>query len=363
MNTIYLRGIVLLLSLLLFACGQDTDSVAPNNNTSQSTRIAEPPAAIHRKPVVIRHVITNELAQDNKVKPFRTITIDGDILDLVVSGMQLLVASNGFFEVYNLENFERTRRQNFEKIENFYGDLHLPRVFSADMSPSGEQIVFVKETAGGKSVVQLQEASNLTTLITENANLAIRKIRFLDENRLLMATIESEVILFDLNDLAVSYKHQLSLSSFSDFSINLENHQVALADESGVIPYFGGDHGKIDYLLKGGNLDKIFDIDLAKKRIITGGKDRSVSIYNLESGVVDKYLTDFYIYAVALDENAEQALFILDEDNHVGLFDIKAEELTAILHGDGKSLGFLTFISDHQALGATYNQIFLWSFR
>jgi WD40 repeat protein len=178
-----------------------------------------------------------------------------------------------------------------------------------------------------------------------------------------MATIESEVILFNLNELSVTYKHQLSLSSFSDFSINLENHQVVLADESGAIPYFDGDSGRVKFLLKGGNLDKIFDIDIVKNRIITGGKDRSVSIYNLESGVVDKYSTDFYIYAVALDENAERALLILDEDNHVGLFDIKAGKITAILQGDGKSLGFLKFISDHQALGATYNQIFLWSFR
>ena len=373
MRTVYLRGLFLLFSLLLSSCGQhaDTQSAEDNasenyareDNVSPSNGEKESAVSVHRKPVIRRHVISNELAQEDMVEPFITIPIDGDILDLVVSGIQLLVASNGFFEVYNLENFERIRRQNFEKIENFYGDLHLPRLFSADMSPDGKQIVFVKETAGGNSVVQMQEASNFVTLITEDANLAIRKIRFLDEDSLLMATIESEVILFDLNKLEVVYKHQLSLSSFSNFSINLENHQVALADESGVIPYFGGDHGKIDYLLEGGNLDKIFDIDIARKRIITGGKDRSVSIYNLESGVVDKYFTDFYIYAVALDENAEQALFILDEDNHVGLFDIKAEKITSILHGDSKSLGFLTFVSDHQALGATYNQIFLWSFR
>ena len=378
MMTVYLRGLVLLFSFLLSSCGQDADTQsgennAPENNALENNALEdnvspsisekESAVSIHRKPVVRRQVISRELAQDDTIEPFRTIPIDGDILDLVVAGMQLLVASNGFFEVYNLEDFERIRRQNFEKIENFYGDLHLPRLFSADISPSGRQIVFVKETAGGKSVVQLQEASSLTTLIAESANLAIRKIRFLDEDSLLMATIESEVILFDLKESVVVYKHQLSLSSFSDFSINLENHQVVLADESGAIPYFGGDFGKIDYLLEGGNLDKIFDIDIAKKKIITGGKDRSVSIYNLESGVVDKYLTDFYIYAVALDENAEQAIFILDEDNHVGLFDIKAKKITAILHGDGKSLGFLTFISDHQALGATYNQIFLWSFR
>ncbi len=378
MLTLYQRGIVLLFSLLLFACGQETarqstGSIAPKNNApgnnvhkknvSTSIGNAEPaPALIHRKPAVRRQVISNELTNGDPIEPFRVIHIDGDILDLVVSGIQLLVASNGFMEVYELENFERVKRMDFEKIENFYGDLHLPHLFSADISPSG-MIVFVKETANGKSVVQLQEGSGAITLIPENANLAIRKVRFLDEANILMATIESEVILFNLNESSMSYKHQLSLSAFSDFSINLENHQVVLADESGVIPYFDGDSGRVEFLLKGGNLDKIFDIDIAKNRIITGGKDRSVSIYNLESDVVDKYSTDFYIYAVALDENAERALLILDEDNHVGLFDIKTGKITAILQGDGKSLGFLKFISDHQALGATYNQIFLWSFR
>lgn len=373
MLTFYQRGLVLLFSLLLFACGQETErqstgSIALEKNALEknaSTPIsnAEPaPTIIHRKPAVRRQIISNELANGDPIEPFTVIHIDGDILDLVVSGIQLLVASNGFMEVYELENFERVRRMDFEKIENFYGDLHLPHLFSADISPSG-MIVFVKETANGKSVVQLQITSGVVTLIPESANLAVRKVRFLDEANILMATIESEVILFNLNELSVSYKHQLSLSSFSDFSINLENHQVVLADESGVIPYFDGDSGRVKFLLKGGNLDKIFDIDIVKNRIITGGKDRSVSIYNLETDVVDKYSTDFYIYAVALDENAERALLILDEDNHVGLFDIKAGKITAILQGDGKSLGFLKFISDHQALGATYNQIFLWSFR
>jgi WD40 repeat protein len=361
MNSRTPRVLGFALILMLTACDNTQDSTlgsAPNQVSAPRQVQHTTPTRQHSR--VVRHDI--QLDVRNTLEPYQTLSIENDILDLVVHDGRMLVSSVGFIAIYDLHNLEPVSRFEFDKIENFYGDLNFPRLYSADLSRHDDRIVFVKETASGKTVVQMQYGSEETTLIPEDENLAIRKIRFLDEHRILMATIESEAVIYDLRKSMITYKKQLSHSSFSDFAINPKSHDFVFATESGAIPLVDGDTGEIKTIIEGGNLDDIYSIEFADRVIITAGKDRSVSVYNLDSNLVEKFTSEFYFFAISLNTGTQSALFVVNEANQVGLFDLDRQKVRILLNGAGKSIEVLKFINQHQALGATYNQILFWSF-
>ncbi|MBT4494085.1 MAG: WD40 repeat domain-containing protein [Gammaproteobacteria bacterium] len=312
-----------------------------------------------RSPELTRVRLAVENYNLKRQQPVSRLLVSSDILDIALSGESLLVASHGFIDEYDLSNLERIRRLTFKPITNHYGDLRDPRVYSVDFSPGGNEIAFVLETADGNTEVGVISDGQKTRLISGESKLALRKIRYIDATKLLLATLESEVLLYDRSAGGQVYKRQQSLSSFSDLA--MDAGRAVIADESGTVPVFDPNSGETLFVIRGGNFDRIYDIDIRGSTILTGGKDRSASVYTLDRNAVRKFDAGHQIYAVALNQKADRAAFPLFNNAEAIVMNLDGEKITHSLDGAGKSLNMLTFVSDKRVLGATYNEILIWS--
>ena len=303
------------------------------------------------------------IASQNLVRllPVNRLSISSDILDLAYSDSRLLVASLGFIEEYDLNSLDRIRRLDFDPVTNHYGDLRDPRVYTVDYSPDGREIAFVLETAEGSTEVRVVSEGQETRLISGESLLALRKIRYIDLTRLLLATLESEVLLYDRTTGDQLYKRQLSRSSFSDFSFDRSSGRAVVADESGTVPVFEPISGLTLYTIPNGNFDRVYDIEFRAGTVLTGSKDRSATVYGLDRGTARKFDAGHHIYAVALSEKADRAVFPLFKTEEAIVMNLATEEITHSLDGAGKSLNMLAFLGSELVLGATYNEILIWS--
>ncbi|RUM44498.1 MAG: hypothetical protein DSY46_05520 [Hydrogenimonas sp.] len=296
------------------------------------------------------------------LKPLSSIDIHGNAVDITIHGSDLYIATDsGLVERYNWEKGTLIETIQFDPIHDFMGDLMKPKVFGVDTNHDGTKLIIQVQEEDGERALYLYHQGKLTQLIDKTAHLPMREVRFVDDNHLLIATMDNTLMLFEIDTKKILYRHKLSLSVFSDFQLNEDHSKVASSCESGIVYITDVKSGKIVKTLEGGNKDNVFKVDFKNNHILACGQDRKAVVYDLKSQKMVLYPTSFLVYAGALNPTASLSAFGINEENDIGLYDNQTKKLTMVLKGAQSTLNNIIFIDDKRLISSSDdNHILIW---
>lgn len=293
----------------------------------------------------------------------RVIELPGAITDIAYRKGVLYVSTElGKVYLVNYRNAEVRQVTELPNIVDFMGNPIPPKIFSVDVSPSGGRILIVSQAEGGYSEVYTYEGGKLKKIVDLTKGWIIKKGKFVDERRAVLAFLGDEVALIDLLSGKILYKVQVGRSSLSDISLNDDRSTLAVSDEGGVVTLVSIKEGKVLGKFKGINVDKLYGVDFKDGKIIVGGRDRRVALYYTDGRPPKRFDSEFLVFSVALDSSARIGAFLYNEQNDVELVEVDTGRVVGFLKGHRYPVSVLRFIDDVLLVGCDDGKIFVWRY-
>lgn len=299
------------------------------------------------------------------MKPQYSIETSDMVTDLFLEGSTLYAATGvGVVDVIDTINRKRVETITLPSVKDFLGDLIPPKIYSIDKV--GSKIVLVSQGKSGYRDVYIKEGEKLRRIIDSSKEFFIKKGLFVDENRIILGLLSSEIILYDIQKETVIYRHAIKErnsggSALGDMVLSEDKKILVTADESGEVNYFkveNFDHIKVN---KGQNLDNIYKIDYKKGTVITAGQDRRCAIYK-DHGSPYYVSGEFLIYAAGLSPSGKIGVFASTIENALQVFDIKTKRKLALLEGHNATLTDFAFVNETSFYSsADENRILFWN--
>lgn len=299
------------------------------------------------------------------ISPTKSIKADGNVIDIVYEDEKIIVATdNGFIEIFDINSSNLLKKIEFEKIKDFSGDLIGAKVFSVDKIVHEELFLAVLQGESFYRQLFIIENGKIKKILGIDKKLMIKKAKFIDKDRILIALMSNEIMLYSIKKEKFIYKKSISQSQFSDFSLNNDKSKVACAAESGIIHILNVENGEIIDTLEDGNVDNIYKLSFKNGMVLTAGQDRRAILYNLKDKTFDRYNTSFLIYACTLNQDAKFGAIAINQDNDIGIFDFTLKKKIATLKGQKSTLNTIVFIDDkHLVSGSDDKYIMIWSLK
>lgn len=295
-----------------------------------------------------------------ELQPSRVIETRGNVQQIALVGDVIIAGTSaGTLETYALNDASKHSIFTFESIKDFTGDAVLPKVFSVDKI--GQTLLAVVQASNGARELYLVRDGKANVLLDAHANLFISKAKFIDANRILVALLSNELLVWDIKAKKELYRIQPSLSHFSDFALNESKTMVASSSESGEVTVFDALSGKIITVLKGANVDNVYKVDFRKERVLCAGQDRRGIVYTLQNGTYERFDASFLIYAGALSPELRLGAFAFNEANDIVLFDLATRAKVHTLKGQKSTLNTIVFASERELVSSSDDQfIMIW---
>jgi len=305
------------------------------------------------------------LSQGEVLKPYDTIEASGNVIGITIYDNVLAVSKDaGIIESYSLETKEQLSKTQFPMIKDFTGDEIYPKGFSIDFQESTKRyLAVIQGTSGFRELFTVKDGVK-EKLVGEKEKLFVSKAKFVDENRVLIALLSNEYILFDIEKKEILYRNHISYSHFSDFMLNEDRTLIAGGSESGEITIIDVMTGKVVKVLKGANVDNLYKVDFKSGKVLGAGQDRRGSVYDVSTGEFQRFDATFLIYAGALSPSAEKAAFAFSEDNDIVIFDLKTDAKLYTLKGQKSTLNTIVFIDENSLVsGSDDRSIMIWKLK
>ncbi|WP_067174626.1 WD40 repeat domain-containing protein [Sulfurospirillum sp. UCH001] len=304
--------------------------------------------------------VISSLLFSAELQPRSVIEASGNVQQVAfVDGNIIAGTSAGTLEVYKLSDATKLSKIEFPKIKDFTGDEVSPKIFSVDMLE--KTLLAVVQATNGSRELYLVEDGKPKVLIDSKANLFISKAKFVDKNRILVALLSNEMLLWDVKNKKEIYRIQPNPSHFSDFALNESKTMAASSCESGEITLFDALSGKIIKVLKGANVDNVYKVDFKKEKVLCAGQDRRGIVYDVSSSAYDRFDGSFLLYAGALSPSLKFAAFAFNEQNDIVLFDLASKSKAHTLKGQKSTLNTIVFANDKELVSSSDDQfIMIW---
>jgi WD40 repeat protein len=285
----------------------------------------------------------------------------GGTTDLLVKNEKLYVATDaGCVDIFEIQTQKKLQSVCVEKIVDFMGDPIDSKIYSIDIVEG--RMLLLSQADGGFRRLHLYEDGKLKEIIAKDAMLSIARAKFLDPNRIVIALLGSELLLYDIQAKSFLYEIQVSQSKFSHFVLDESKNRVVIADESGALKIHDTKSGKLLQTLRGQNLDNVFQIDMKNERIITAGQDRRVVVYNLKNASPFYVTSSFLVYTAALSPSGKLGAYSSDEHNNVTVFATDSQAKLGVFGNNKMTLTNILFSDEnHFFVGSDDKKVHFYS--
>ncbi len=320
----------------------------------------------------ILFLFTGILVFNQSVYPFQSkleakIKIDGAVSDVIFFGGKIYIATErGKVEIISLSKKKVIKTISYPKFKDFMGSLQPSKVFSIDVSPDSKTLIAVVQAEkGGREVYIVNPSKNdkPKKLVSRKSHLPIAKVRFVNNNQVVFGLTGDEVVLYDIKRRKVLYRISAGMSFFSDFALDYDKRTLAIADESGDVHIVDIKKGKVIKVLEEMNKDKAFSIDLKSKVVMTGGRDKKASVYNLKTKQKREFLAkDFMVFSVALSPTGRYGAYVYNDKYDVAIVNVSTGDRLGFLKGHKSTPSKIVFINQNLlVIGCDNGEIYIWT--
>jgi WD40 repeat protein len=284
--------------------------------------------------------------------PTKHFVSSGSVTDMVVSKNKLYSATNAScVDIFDINTQKIIDKIEVGKIKDFMGDEVDSKVYSVDVID--DQVLLLSQAKSGFRRIHIYKNEKLELVIPYTKSLTISKAKFLDKDTILLGMLSNELISYSLKTKTYNWIVQVSGAKFSDFVLNEKKDEVVVADESGNLKIHNTKDGKLVKLLKGQNLDNVFQVDTKNGIIATAGQDRRVVIYAYKFDSAYYKSSDFLIYSVGLSPSGKLAAYSSDENNNIIVFNTITKSKVGKYGGNEMTLSKILFINESEFLASS----------
>lgn len=288
-----------------------------------------------------------------EVSPTYSLKATGAVQGIVYKD-ELLYAgtANGTVEIFDTKEKKIIKTINLPKIKDFMGDTIPAKVYSIDLIE--DKILIVTQGMKGYRNLWIYENEELKKLIGIEKKFFIQKASFVSDTRVVFALLSNQLGIFDIEKNEVTVLTQVSQSSFSHFALNENRSKLITTDESGVIRVLKTSDLVVEKRLKALNLDRVYQLDFKKGKVLTAGQDRKAVFYDSFSSYALNF--DFLLYSCALSKNAKYGAIAYNEENEILVFNTSSKKYLYKLIGQDATLTQILFISDKEIFASSDSQ-------
>jgi len=273
------------------------------------------------------------------------------VLDMILKDSTLYVSTTGgTVESFDISTKKHTIIVKLKNLINFFDEEYDTKIYSVDINKNGD-LLLLAEASAGKRRVMIFRDNNLIELDGLNENAIYKEARYVDEHRVLLATLSNEVSLYDIAKSKVIYTKGLTSYSFSDFSLN--GNLAAFTGEAGDVYMFDYESKRVVKVLTGANKDNVYSVDYKSGLVLTAGQDRYVGLYNLKKEKFKRVKTTFLVYACALSSDAKFSAYMSDEDSQITVIDNETLDVIAKLNGHKSTVNRIVFESNNHLFSSS----------
>jgi len=287
----------------------------------------------------------------------------GGVYDFFVEDNLLYAATDvGIVDIFNLKSKKKIDIIKIPKIKDFTGELIPPKVFSIDKILGKKGILLTTQGEKGYRDIYYFDEKLTKIFDSEKDKLIAKRAKFINKELIIIGLLSNELILYNIKTKKQIYRKHLSTSVFSDFTTDSTRKLTITCEESGKIRILNSFSGKVIKVFSGENLDNLYKVCYNKLTFIGAGQDRRVSIYRWgkESFHIQ---TEFPVYCVGMDNEAEIAAYSADEDNDIYVFNIKTREIIYKLKGQ-KSTQTKIYFNNNQLISSSEDEmIMVWKLK
>ncbi len=279
------------------------------------------------------------------LEPFASISFGGGVQDFCITGGKIYAGlDSGAVEVRDLSSGKKTGEISIPRIVDFAGESVEPKVYSVDCA--AKKLLIVAQGQNGYSAVYFYDK---TLKRLDLAPSLVKKARFLDENRAILATLDSTLTILDLGSGRVKAQKQIGQSSFGDFALSDDKKQIVIANEAGAVKIFD-EHLRLLEDKKPLNLDRVYSIDYKRGVVLTAGQDRKAVLYS--KGAAHAMSFDFLLFACALSPSGALAAVAHNDKNEILIFDAATKKRRAILKGQTSTITKILFLGESTVIAS-----------
>jgi WD40 repeat protein len=299
----------------------------------------------HHKIAIIL-ILSFSLLYPKEIHPTFKLESMGFINDFAVHKSIIYLGNDeGSVDVFDLTTGKLINQIVLDLVTTRLGDLISPNVLSVDYLNG--KLLIVSTGAGSYRNVWIYQNLQLKKIIAEDKKLTIKEARFIDDEKLLLGTFSSEVILHDIGESYNVYKRHVTQSTLCDIQLSEDKTKVIMSDESGEIRLLDVKTSETLKVYDSQNVDKVYHVAYAKGVIVTAGQDRRVAVY--QEGKKDYHIkSDFLVYCCGISPSGKVGIYSSNEKHHLQLFDTKTEKKLDTLIGHKGMVNQIKFINEKE---------------
>lgn len=268
----------------------------------------------------------------------------GLVNDFVVNQDKIYIANDaGTVDIFDLKSQEIINHIILDPITSRMGQLVSPNILSVDYLNG--KVLIVSMGVDSYRNVWIYENFELKKIIGEEKKLTLKEARFADDEKILLGTFGSEILLHDLGEQYNLYKRHVSQSTLGDIQLSENKKEVVMSDESGEIRLIDVQTSETLKVFSSQNVDNVYRVAYANGVIITAGQDRRVAVY--QNGEKDYHIkSDFLVYCVGITPSGKTGIYSSGEQSDLQLFNTKTKEKKEILVGHSGIVNQIKFINE-----------------
>lgn len=283
----------------------------------------------------------------------------GFVNDFVVHGNLLYAANDmGTIDIFDIKTEKIINQISLPLLTSSMNMLIPADILSVDYLNGKLLILSVGENSYRN--VWIYENHILKQIINEYKKLTIKEARFVDDKKILLATLGSEIILHDTYENYNLYHSQISHSTMGDISLSDDKQMVIMSDESGEVKLMDVKNSKIIKSLSSQNVDNIFKVAYSNGVVITAGQDRRVGVYQSNEKAYH-IKSDFLVFCVGISPSGKIGIYSSGQENVLQLFDTKTKTKYNRLVGHKNIVNQIKFINENELFSSGRdNYILRW---
>jgi len=293
------------------------------------------------------------------ISPSFSLHTKGVINDFVIDGNKLYVAtSNGTVDIFDLKTKKLVHQIALPAL--LFGSGKMVRASISSVDVFKGKVLLVSNTGHNYRNVWQYENYELEQIVDEKQKLIIKEARFIDEEHVIFATIDGDIILYETGEKYQVYNKHIANSTLGDIALSKDKKKLVSVDESGALKIFDTSSGSQAKKIKAKNLDKVFHVAHSNGVSITGGQDRRVAVY---SELQESYYlkSSFLVYCVGLSPSGDIGVYSDGEENILQTFDTYTGKKKDRLIGHKRIISQIRFVNEKMLFSSDQGyDIFFW---
>lgn len=296
------------------------------------------------------------------IRPTTVYKSVGFVNDFVVNGNRLFVAGDaGVVDVFDIKSAKIVNQISLPPLTSSIKQIIPADILSVDYLNGKLLILSVGDNSYRN--VWIYENNRLKQIIDEGKKLVIKRAKFVNDEKIMFATIGSDIMLYDTKEAYSLYNTHVSSSTMGDIALSFDKKEMAMSDESGEVNIIDVATSKVLKSHNSQNVDNVYKVAYSNGTIITAGQDRRVGVY--QKNQKPYYInSDFLVFCVGLTPSGNLGIYSSGEENALQLFDIKTKVKYDRLVGHKNIVNNIAFINEKELFSSSRgNSVYYWKLK